>query len=163
MKLCEKSWLPKFNSLIVELKVGMLLLLALVRVMHMINWGSRCCWRTAAAAVLSSSFGRGGWTLLHPCPQLFPCPRPRPLWGPLLVRKPGPFSRRHPLPRQRQALTPNCWWVRQRPCWRGLTLVLGPFWRVFLFAGGSCCCRRAVRWPVFHPLAPPSRYCPLWC
>ena len=32
MKLCENSWLPKFNSLVVEPKVGMVLPLVLVRV-----------------------------------------------------------------------------------------------------------------------------------
>ena len=32
MKLCKKSWLPEFSSLIVEPKVGMVLPLALVRV-----------------------------------------------------------------------------------------------------------------------------------
>ena len=32
MKLCENSWPPKFNSLVVEPKVGMVLPLVLVRV-----------------------------------------------------------------------------------------------------------------------------------
>ena len=40
MKLCEESWLPKFSSLVVELKVGMVLLLALVRV-TLAGWASR--------------------------------------------------------------------------------------------------------------------------
>ena len=89
---------------------------------------------------------------MRPRPQPFPCPPPRPLWGPLLVRKPGHFSRRHLLPRQCKALATNCWWVWQRPRWRRLTLVLGLFWRIF-FLLATRVVVDDVRQPVLLSLA----------
>ena len=57
MKLCKKSWLPEFSSLIVEPKVGMVLPLALVRV-TLTGWascGDRVCGYKVTAELPSTT------------------------------------------------------------------------------------------------------------